>query len=109
MRSAKVGKNNKVRFVGVNANGSVANATTTSTSSASCFGHWFNASGNVCNYDSNARIFAEFYPDKYGCYVGQYPGRLTRGKTYTVRQAIIYTHTDGKEYRATMQVNLQIR
>lgn len=109
MRSAKVGKNNKVRFVGVNTNGSVANATTTSTSSASCFGHWFNASGNVCNYDSNARIFAEFYPDKYGCYVGQYPGRLTRGKTYTVRQAIIYTHTDGKEYRATMQVNLQIR
>ena len=80
----------------------------TSTSSSTCFGHWFNASGNVCSYDSNARIFAEFYPDKYGCYVGQYPGRLTRGKTYTIRQAIIYKHTDGKEYRATMIVNLKV-
>lgn len=109
MRSVKVGTANKIRFVGISANGAVANSTTTSTSSSTCFGHWFNASGNVCNYDGNARIFAEFYPDKYGCYVGQYPGRLTRGKTYTVSQAIIYTHTDGKEYRATMQVNLHIK
>lgn len=109
MRSVKVGVSNKIRFVGVHANGSVANNTTTSTSSNSCFGHWFNASGNICGYDGNARIFAEFYPDKYGCYVGQYPGRLTRGKSYTIRQAIIYTHTDGKEYRATMQVNLHVK
>lgn len=109
MRSVKVGTANSIRFVGVNANGSVANNTTTSTSSSTCFGHWFNASGNICGYDGNARIFAEFYPDKYGCYVGQYPGRLTRGKTYTVRQAIIYKHTDGKEYRATMQVNVNVK
>ena len=109
MRSVKVGANNKIRFVGINATGAVANNTTTSTSSSTCYGHWFNASGNICGYDGNARIFAEFYPDKYGCYVGQYPGRLTRGKTYTIRQAIIYTHTDGKEYRATMQVNLQVK
>ena len=105
----KVGASNKIRFVGVNPNGSVANNTTTSTSSSTCFGHWFNASGNICGYDGNARIFAEFYPDKYGCYVGQYPGRLTRGKTYTIRQAIIYTHTDGKEFRATMEVKLKVQ
>jgi hypothetical protein len=109
MRSVKVGTANKVRFVGVSSTGAIANSTTTSTSSATCFGHWFNQSGNVCGYDSNARIFAEFYPDKYGCYVGQYPGRLKRGNTYIVRQAIIYTHTDGKEYRATMQVNLTVK
>jgi len=109
MKSVKVGTANKIRFAGISANGSVTNSTTTSTSSSTCFGHWFNASGNVCNYDGNARIFAEFYPDKYGCYVGQYPGRLTRGKTYTVRQAIIYTHTDGKEYRATMEVRLKVQ
>ena len=108
MKSVKVGVSNSIRFVGVNATGSINNNTTTSTSSSTCFGHWFNASGNVCSYDSNARIFAEFYPDKYGCYVGQYPGRLTRGKTYTIRQAIIYKHTDGKEYRATMIVNLKV-
>lgn len=109
MQSVKVGASNKIRFVGINATGTVSNNTTTSTSSSTCYGHWFNASGNICGYDGNARIFAEFYSDKYGCYVGQYPGRLTRGKTYTIRQAIIYTHTDGKEYRATMQVNLQVK
>ena len=109
MRSVKVGASNQIRFVGISANGAVANNTTTSTSSSTCFGHWFSNAGNVCNYDSNARIFAEFYPEKYGCYVGQYPGRLTRGKTYTVRQAIIYTHTDGKEYRATMEVNVTVK
>ena len=108
MQSVKVGTANSIRFVGVNPNGSVANNTTTSTSSSTCFGHWFNASGNICGYDGNARIFAEFYPDKYGCYVGQYPGRLTRGKTYTIRQAFIYKDAANKEYRATMVVNLLV-
>ena len=108
LKSVKVGKSNSVRFVGVSANGTLKESTTTSTSSSTCYGHWFNTSGDVCGYDGNAHIFAEFYPDKYGCYVGQYPGRLTRGKTYTIRQAIIYTHTDGQEYSATMKVNLTI-
>lgn len=108
LKSVKVGKSNAIRFVGVSNSGTLRESSTTSTSSSTCYGHWFNLSGNVCGYDSNARIFAEFYPEKYGCYVGQYPGRLTRGKTYTIRQAIIYKHTDGKEYRATMQVNLTI-
>ena len=108
LKSVKVGKSNTIRFVGVNSNGTLREGTTTSTSSSTCYGHWFNKNGNVCGYDANALIFAEFYPDKYGCYVGQYPSRLTRGKTYTVRQAIIYKHTDGKEYTATMQVNLTI-
>ena len=108
LKSIKVGKSNAIRFVGVSNNGTLKESTTTSTSSSTCYGHWFNQSGNVCGYDSNAHIFAEFYPEKYGCYVGQYPGRLTRGKTYTIRQAIIYKHTDDKEYTATMQVNLTI-
>lgn len=108
LKSVKVGASNDIRFVGISTNGTMKESTTTSTSSSTCYGHWFNSSGDVCNYDGNARIFAEFYPDKYGCYVGQYPGRLSRGKTYTIRQAIIYTHTDGKEYKAIMQVNLSI-
>ena len=108
LKSVKVGKSNTIRFVGVSNSGTLKESTTTSTSSSTCYGHWFNQSGDVCGYDSNARIFAEFYPEKYGCYVGQYPGRLTRGKTYIIRQAIIYKHTDEKEYTATMQVNLTI-
>lgn len=51
------------RFVGVDANGTIHTGTTTSTSSNTCYGHWFTAQGNVCNYDSSARIFAELYPD----------------------------------------------
>jgi hypothetical protein len=49
------------------------------------------------------------YPDKFGCYVGQYPGNLKKGKTYIVRQAVIYNHTDGKKYRATMEVHLNVK
>ncbi len=98
-----------IRFAGVNANGRTMNfSTTTSTSSGTCYGHWFTTSGNVCGYDGTAAIFAEMYPEKYGCYVGQYPGRLTRGKTYVIRQAIVYTHTDGKMYKAIMEVHLEV-
>lgn len=96
-------------FVGVNANGSLTYGTTTSTSSGTVYGHWFTNAGSVVGYTSSAGIFAELYPDKYGCYVGQYPGHLTRNKTYTIRQAIIYNHTDGKQYRATMEVHLHIQ
>ena len=96
------------RFVGVDANGTIHTGTTTSTSSNTCYGHWFTAQGNVCNYDSSARIFAELYPDTYNCYVGQYPGRLTRGHTYTIRQAVQYLH-EGKRYTATMVVQLKIK
>ena len=95
------------RFVGVNANGTIHTGTTTSTSSNTCYGHWFTIAGNVCGYDNSAAVYAEFYPDKYGCYVGQYPGRLVRGRTYTMRQAIQYTH-DGHQYTATMVVNLKV-
>lgn len=94
------------RFVGINASGSVYTGTTTSTSSNTCYGHWFTSTGNVCGYDSNACIFAEFYPDQYGCYVGQYPSRLQKGKTYTIRQAIQYKKND-KWYTATMVVRLK--
>lgn len=96
------------RFVGISANGNVTTGTTTSTSTNTCYGHWFDVNGNVCNYDSSARVFAEFYPDSYGCYVGQYPGRLARGRTYTTRQAIQYS-VDGKRYTATMVVNLKVK
>lgn len=94
------------RFVGVDANGTIHTGTTTSTSSSTRYGHWFTSAGNVCEYNSSAYIFAEFYPDKYGCYVGQYPSRLKKGNTYTIRQAIQY-QKDSKWYTATMVVRLK--
>ncbi len=115
LKSIKPGTSYNPCFVGINANGSVYSNTTTSTSWGAAstdpnrmYGHWFNASGNVCGYDGNARIFAEWYPEKYGCYIGQYPGRLTKGKTYTIRHAFIYKHTDGNTYQATMVVNIKV-
>lgn len=96
-------------FVGVAADGKITYGTTTSTSSATCFGHWFSTAGSIVGYNNSAAVFAEMYPDQYGCYVGQYPGHLKKGKTYTIRQAVIYTHTDGKQYRATMEVHLKVK
>lgn len=96
-------------FVGVNTNAAITATTTTSTSSSTVFGHWFNASGNVCNYDTNARIFAEFRPATFKCTVGQYPARLTRGRTYTIRQAIRYRPTGStKYYTCTYIVKLKV-
>lgn len=98
-----------VRFAGVNSNGTTLNFnTTTSTSSATCYGHWFGSTGNVVDYGSSSYIYAEMLPDSFGCNVGQYPGRLTKGKTYKVRQAVVYTHTDGKMYKAIMEVHLTV-
>lgn len=94
------------RFVGVNAAGTIHTGTTTTTSSSTVYGHWFTSGGDVCGYDGSACLFAEFYPDSYGCYVGQYPGRLRAGQTYTVRQAIQYEHA-GRRYTATMVVRLK--
>lgn len=106
--SSSHGVRGTLDFVGVSANGSITYGPTTSTSSSTVYGHWFTGAGSVVGYTSSAAIFAELYPDKYGCYVGQYPGHLTKGRTYTIRQAIIYTHTDGKQYRATMEVHLNV-
>jgi len=104
------GKKNYIRFAGINADGKTeTNNTTTSTSSSTVFGHWFNSTGNVVSYGGSSYIFAEMYPDSYGCYVGQYPGRLTKNKTYTIRQAYIYTDAEGKEYKAIMEVHLSVK
>jgi len=108
-RNASTGTKGTLRFAAVRTNGTYYYNTTTTTSSDACYGHWFTTGGDVTSYSTSAAIFAELYPDQYGCYVGQYPGRLKKGKTYTFRHAVIYTHTDGKEYTATMEVNLSIK
>lgn len=96
------------RFVGISANGSLTPNTTTSTSSTTRLGHWFSTTGNVTGYDGHAAVFAEMYPDSYGCYVGQYPGRLRAGQTYTIRQGIVYRAPDGITRRATVEVRLKV-
>ncbi|MCQ2096065.1 MAG: DUF4859 domain-containing protein [Bacteroidaceae bacterium] len=109
-RNTRPGTKGSLVFAGVNADGKTYTYdTTTSTSSSTVYGHWFNGSGNVVSYGNSSYVYAELQPDKYTCNIGQYPGRLAKNKTYKIRQAIIYTHTDGKQYHAVMEVHLTVR
>ena len=98
-----------VRIAAVNAAGKETNSKTISDTDV-IFGNWFTTTGNVeSDLTSNAAIFTKIYHDKYGCYVGQNPGKLIKGRTYTVRHAVIYTDKDGKEYKATMEIHLNMK
>lgn len=97
-----------IRFAGMSGAGTLRYTTTTTDSSASIYGHWFTTTGAVCEWGGSSAIYANFMPATYKCNVGQKPGVLTKGKTYKVRQAIVYTHTDGKMYKAIMEVHLKV-
>jgi len=110
LRAVKCNATANPGFVAQNqTNGALTTTTTTSTSSATVLGHWFNASGNVCGYDGSAQIYAEFTPADFRCKVGQYPGRLTRGRTYTVSQAIRYKPSGStRYYTCTYRLNIKV-
>ena len=109
LKAVKVGSSStNPCFIAMNSNKTTLTYnTTTSTSSSTVFGHWFNAYGNVCNYDSSAMIYAEVTPSNFVCKLGQYPGRLTRGKTYVIRQGVRYK-SGTKWYKAIMEVHVDI-
>ncbi len=107
LHSLKCNASANPRFVAISSNGSVTSSTTTSTSSATVLGHWFNTSGNVCGYDNSAALYAELSTKDYQCKVGQYPNRLTAGKTYTIKQAVYYK-VGTKTYKATIVVKLKV-
>lgn len=109
LKAMKVGSGVNPHFVGISSTGNMVHTTTTSTSSSSRLGHWFTTTGNVCSYNSTAAIFAELLPDSWVCQVGQYPGRLTSGKSYTIRQGVTYKHTDGRTYVATIVVKVNVQ
>lgn len=112
MKAVKVGKKNEknyLRFAGLNANGvTETNNNTTTTSSSTVLGHWFTTTGNVTTYGNTSAIFAEMTPNNFECKVGQYPGKLQKNKTYIIRQAFIYTDANGTEYKAIMEVHLNV-
>lgn len=114
MQKAVLGKKTSasypyVRIAALNSNGTTQMNTKTISDGDVIFGNWFNLSGNVeSGMTSNAAIYTKIYHDKYICYVGQNPGKLTRGRTYIVRHAVIYTHKDGKEYKAVLEIHLNV-
>lgn len=78
-------KSGKIMFYAVNADGKISNT----GSSANGYGHWFNASGNRSDYASGY-LYSEFNPSSLTFSLGQYPGKLTNNKDYTIRQALKY-------------------
>jgi hypothetical protein len=65
-------------------------------STANGYGHWFDESGAVSAY-ANGYLYSEFSPSSLSFTVGQYPGKLTAGKDYTIGQILRYKQSADKE------------
>ena len=95
--------NGRIMFYAVRPTGELA----PSGSTANGYGHWFTAAGNVCQYSSGT-VYSEFLPSSMTFYLGQYPGRCTEGKTYTVRQALRYRKNPKEYAQATFVFNITV-
>ena len=101
--SASGPANGKMMFYAADPDGSLAQ----SGSTANGYGHWFDADGKVCSYtESTASFYSEFLPSTLVFYIGQYPSRLTDGRSYTVRQAIKYRKSPREIAVATFVFNI---
>ena len=88
---------NKLRFVGFNANGTIAGNYT-----ANGYGHWFSAAGNVINWGESSYVYSEYQENSYTFNIGQYPGRCPKGSKYTIRQGFRYQAPDNKTYQVKL-------
>ncbi|WP_431294423.1 DUF4859 domain-containing protein [Pedobacter sp. P26] len=75
-----------IKFYAIEPNGSL-NPTTT----ANGYGHWFDGAGKVTSFGANARVFSEFDAQNFRYKAGQYPGRLSSGDKFQMREMLIYT------------------
>jgi len=108
MKSLGSSSSSNPSFCAVTPQGKYVYTPLTTTSGTSYFGHWFSSAGYVTDYGSSAYIFAEINRDTYKVNIGQYPNRLVKGKTYTIRQAIRYKADDGNTYTATIIVKVTV-
>ncbi len=56
----------------------------------SCWGHWWDQDGNTTTWGDNARVFAEYNPEKGYFHVGQMPGLLEAGKNVKFIECLKY-------------------
>lgn len=94
----------KIKFYGVEPNGTL-NPTFTATG----YGHWFNSAGNIVNWGTTAYVFSEFNANELTSFIGQYPGRLQTGTTYTIKQALVYEYETGKTATAIFVYNVRLQ
>lgn len=93
----------RIMFYAVDPNGALA----ASGSTANGYGHWFDATGKVCNY-SNGYVYSEFDPNSMNFTIGQYPGRCSNSETFTISQALKYRKTEDKIATAIFVFNITL-
>ena len=76
-------------------------------STANGYGHWFNASGAATDY-ANGYLYSEFAPAGLTFSIGQYPGKVSVGKDYTIGQILRYKATADKEAEARFVFRVHI-
>jgi hypothetical protein len=93
----------KITFYAMEAGGTL-NANTT----ANGYGHWFDASGNVCEWGTESRLFSEFDETAFSFSIGQYPDQCAPGEQYSFSQVLVYEYESGKTVQATFTFNVNI-
>lgn len=78
----------KMKFYAVSQ--STGNITNQSSNTNATYGHWFSAAGERIAYGTSSYLYSDFTPATLTFDIGQYPSRLTVGKTYTIAQALKY-------------------
>ena len=94
---------NHIMFYAVSAAGSLEKRAST----ANGYGHWFNASGKVCEYGSGY-VFSEFAANSLTFTLGQFPGKCKNGSTYTIRQALQYRQSATETAIARFVFNITV-
>jgi len=92
-----------VRFYAINPDGSFI-----SNSTANDPGHWFTSDGKVTNWQNSSIVFSELNLGGMTLKVGQYPNACKWGDEFTMRQALVYTESNGNKAQVTIEINIHI-
>jgi hypothetical protein len=69
-------------------------------------GYWYNNAGDVCSWGNDGcALFAEYVPGSQAVHVGQFPGGVEGGTTYTVRLAFV-NPDNLKQYNIVLHVSI---
>lgn len=93
----------EVAYVGMNPNGSQ-----NPTSTANDPGHWYNDENQTVDWGDEAYVFSELNLSNMIADIGQYPDRCEEGDQFTIRQALVYTNSEGETAQVTLIFNISI-
>jgi len=93
-----------IKYYGINSDG-----TLDSVSTANAPGHWFNKTGGITAYGDQPYLYSELDMSKLVANVGQYPGKVMDGESYTFKQALVYTKSQSEKKQVTLIFNVSIK